>query len=53
MKRSKKIGILCAVFVCISLAAFGVSRYEEQKERIRNSDEIILELAQEDVKILS
>lgn len=53
MKRGKKIGILSGVLCCISLAAFGVSRYEEQKERIKNSDEIIMEVAGEDVKTLS
>lgn len=53
MKRGKKIGILAGVFCCISLAAFGVSRYEEQKEIIKNSDEIILEVAGEEVNTLS
>lgn len=32
MKRNKKIGILLAMFVCVSLAAFGVVRYEEKKK---------------------
>ena len=53
MKRNKKIGILLAMFVCVSLAAFGVVRYEEKKEMIKNSDEIILEVAAETVKTLS
>lgn len=53
MKRGKKIGILFGLFCCISLAAFGVSRYEEQKEIIKNSEEIILEVACEEVKALS
>ena len=53
MKRYKKIVILCVVFVCISLAAFGVRRHEEKKEMIKNSDEIILTVAEEDVKTLS
>lgn len=53
MKRGKKIGILSGLLCCISLAAFGVSRYEEQKEIIRNSDEIILEVESEEVKALS
>ncbi len=53
MKRNKKIGILLAVFACVSAAAFGVTRYEEQKELIRNSDEVILEVAEKDVKALS
>lgn len=53
MKRNRKISILCGVFLCISAAAFGVSRYEERKEIIKNSDEIIMEVAKEDVNILS
>lgn len=53
MKRNKKIILLLAVLVCVSLAAFGVSRYEEQKEIIKNSDEIIMETACEDVTVLS
>ena len=53
MKRNKKIGILCGIFACVSLAAFGVSRYEKQKEIIKNSDEIIMEIKNEEVKALS
>lgn len=53
MKRNKKIVILLGIFLCISLAAFGVSKYEEHKEKIKNSDEIIMEVAQEDVNVLS
>lgn len=53
MKRNKKIVILLGIFLCISLAAFGVSKYEEHKEKIKNSDEIVMEVAQEDVNVLS
>lgn len=53
MKRNKKIVILLVIFLCTSLAAFGISRYEEQKEIIKNSDEIIMEVAEEDVNALS
>ncbi|MCM1127071.1 MAG: DUF4340 domain-containing protein [Lachnospiraceae bacterium] len=53
MKRNKKIIILLAALICVSLAAFGVSRYEEKKEIIKNSDEIIMEVASEDVNVLS
>lgn len=53
MKRNKKILILLVIFLCTSLAAFGVIRYEEQKELIKNSDEIIMEVANEDVNVLS
>lgn len=53
MKRNKKIGILLGIFLCISLAAFGVNKYEEQKELIKNSDEIIMNVAKEEVNALS
>lgn len=53
MKRGKKIGILSGMLCCISLGAFGVSRYEQRKEQIKNSDEIILEVAGDEVKTLS
>lgn len=53
MKRGKKIGILSGLVCCISLAALGMSRYEEQKEKIKNSEEVILEVAGEEVKSLS
>lgn len=53
MRRIKKIGILCGILAGVSLAAFGVSRYEKQKELIKNSDEIILKINSEEVKTLS
>lgn len=53
MKRNKKLGILCGILFCVSLAAFGVSRYEKQKEIIKNSDEIIMEVNKEEVNALS
>lgn len=53
MKRIKKIGILCGILVCVSGAAFGVSRYEKQKEIIKNSDQVIMEINREEVNVLS
>ena len=53
MKRNRKLAILVILLVCISLAAFGVNKYEEQKEIIKNSDEIILEVAGDKVNTLS
>lgn len=53
MKRNKKIGILCGIFACVSLAAFGAGRYEKQKEIIKNSDEVIMEINNEEVNMLS
>lgn len=53
MKRNRKIGILLGIFLFVSAAAIGVSKYEQQKEIIRNSDEIIMEVAKEEVNTLS
>lgn len=53
MSRSKRIYILLGILLAVCLVTFGVSRYEEHKEQIKNSDEIILELAGEDVTALS
>jgi len=53
MGRYRKIGILLAVLAVVTAAAFGVSRYEEEKERIENSDEVILEIDPETVSALS
>ncbi|MCM1344610.1 MAG: DUF4340 domain-containing protein [Lachnospiraceae bacterium] len=53
MGRYKKIGILLAFLVVISAVAFGISWYEEEKEIIKNSDEIILEIDSGNVSTLS
>lgn len=53
MKRFKRLGILLGVLVLICGVTFGVSRYEQRKEEIKNSDEVILELAADDVTALS
>ena len=53
MKRSKKLYALLGVLAVICGVTFGVSRYEQRKEEIKNSDEIILELTAEDVTALS
>lgn len=49
MSRSKKIYVLLGVLLVVCLATFGVSRFKEHKEQIKNSDEIILEIASDDV----
>jgi len=53
MKRSKRlIVLLCAL--CVACAAtFGVLRYEEYKEKIQNSDQVILEISGDAVQSLS
>ena len=53
MKRFKRLGILLGALVMICGVTFGVSRYEQRKEEIKNSDEVILELAVDDVTALS
>lgn len=53
MKRYKKLGILLGVLVVICVAAFAVSRHEEKKEKIKNSDETILSINKDDVTALS
>lgn len=53
MKRYKRIYILLGVLVVACAATFGVMRFEEHKEQIKNSDEIILELSGDSVQSLS
>ncbi|MGN1003066.1 MAG: DUF4340 domain-containing protein [Oscillospiraceae bacterium] len=53
MKRFKKIYILLGVLVLVCVAAFAVSRFEERKEQIKNSDAVILELPDNSVQSLS
>lgn len=52
MSRSKKIYVLLGVLLVVCAATLGVSRYEACKEEIKNSDEVILKLASEDVNSL-
>lgn len=53
MNRSKRLSILLCVLVIFCVLTLGVSKYEERKEKIKNSDEIIMELNSEDVTELS
>lgn len=53
MKRSKKIYILLGILVVVCIATFGVNRLEEHKEKIKNSDEVILEIPSDSVQSLS
>ncbi len=53
MSRSKKLYLLLGVLALTCAAAFGAVRWEERKERIRTSEEIILSLPKEDVTALS
>ncbi len=53
MKRLKKLGILLAVLVLACAATALLRGYEKKQEQIKNSDEIILEIAPETVSSLS
>lgn len=53
MRKAKKLYILLGVLLAVCLAAFGVSQYEEKKEQIKNSGELILELPTDSVTALS
>ncbi len=53
MTRTKKIYLLLAVLVVLSIAAFAFSQVEEDKEQISNSGETILEIDSDKVTSLS
>lgn len=53
MKRTKKLYILFGIFFVVCIAAFAVLNYEEEKELIKNSDEVILTIVPEEVTALS
>lgn len=53
MPKTKKLYILLAVLAVLTAAVFAVSRYEEKKEEIRTSDEIILSLPTDSVTAVS
>ena len=53
MKRSNKLYILLGVLAAACAVTFGVVKQEEKKEKIKNSDETILEVPGDSVKTLS
>ncbi len=53
MTRSKKLYLLIGVLAVGCSATFAVTRIEEQKEQIKNSEEIILEIDTDNVQTLS
>lgn len=53
MKRFKKIYILSGVLAVVCLATIGVMQIEEHKEKIKNTDEIILSVPVDSVRSLS
>lgn len=42
MKRSKRLSVLLGVLAVCCILTLSVSKYEERKEKIKNSDEISL-----------
>jgi len=53
MKRSKKIYILAAVLLFACLSTFVLNRYQEHVEKIKETDQVILEIPSDSVKSLS
>lgn len=53
MKRFKKIYVLLGVLAVVCLATIGVMQIEEQKEKIKNTEEVILSVPADSVSELS
>lgn len=53
MKRLKKIYLLLGILAVVCLATIGVMQLEEHKEKIKNTDEIILSVPVDSVQSLS
>lgn len=53
MSRSKKLLLLLGVLAVVCVMTFCVSRYQEHKEQIKTSDQIILEIPEDSVTALS
>ena len=53
MRKATKLYVLLGVLLVICAAAFAVSRYQEKKENIKNSGEVILEIPTDSVTALS
>lgn len=53
MRKARKLYALLGILLVICVAAFAVSRYQEKKENIKNSGEVILEIPADSVTALS
>lgn len=53
MKRSKRLYALLGILVVACIATFAVTRMEEEKEQIKATGEIVLEVSSDDVQSLS
>lgn len=53
MQRAKRIYLLLGVLAVVCAAAFAVTRYQAEQERISNTDEVVLEIDPDTVDSLS
>ena len=53
MNRSKRLYLLLGILAVVCAVTFIVCRYEEKKEQIKNSDEVLLKIEAENVTSLS
>lgn len=53
MKRYRKVFALLAVLAVIGIATFALTQYQEEQEKIKNTDEVILQIASDSVTNLS
>lgn len=53
MRKARKLYALLGILLVTCVAAFAVSRYQEKKENIKNSGEVILEIPADSVTTLS
>ena len=53
MRKRTKLYVLLGILLVVCAAAFAVGRYEEEKEQIKNSGEVILEIPADSVTALS
>ena len=53
MKKSKRLLVLLGILLAACAATFAISQHEEEKEKIQNSDEIILAIETDSVTSLS
>ena len=53
MRRSKKLYLLLCILAVTSIATYAVKQFEEHKEKIKNTEAIILKIPYDSVKALS
>ena len=53
MKRSKRLSVMLGILVVVCVATFAAMQMEEQKEKIKTSGEIVLEVSSDNVQSLN